>query len=115
DRKSVCLIDDWGWQYNLDISAATGGKKITGTVSNVPCDTTPLVTGMVRGDYFSFYVDIGTGDTACNEGFLVIGDVSTKSGQWINESGATGDITFTSCAVATEEISNKPSPCSKKW
>ena len=115
DGATRCLQDDWGNQYNLTISSMTGGKKIIGTRSVGTCGTAPLVTGMIRGDYFSFYVDIDSASIDCNEGYLVICDLSTRSGQWINEYGATGAITFTSCATAKEGISNKPSPDLKKW
>jgi hypothetical protein len=93
-----CLVDNLGNQYNLSVS----GMYIEGTANTVNCGTSPLF-GMVKGDLFSFYVDIPSGTPTCAEGYVIVASVSTKSGKlhYIAEPG-TGSIHFTPCASAEE-------------
>jgi len=93
---TYCLVDDWGNQYNL----TTSGMYIEGTVNHLSCGTCPLI-GMVKGDLFSFYVDIPSG-TGCAEGYVVAAKKETKNGKYHNIGPGTGSIHFTPCAATTE-------------
>ena len=94
---TYCLVDDWGNQYNLTVS----GIYIEGTVNHVSCGTCPLI-GMVKGDLFSFYVDIPSA-APCLEGYVVVAKKSTKNGKWhMTDGPGTGSVHFTPCASARE-------------
>jgi len=98
DGGTLCLVDDWGNQYNLTVS----GIYIDGTVNHNSCGTCPLI-GMVKGTLFSFYVDIPSGTAGCNEGYVVVARKSTKNGKWHHTDGTgTGSVHFTPCPTAME-------------
>lgn len=98
DGGTLCLVDDWGNQYNLTVS----GIYIDGTVNHNSCGTCPLI-GMVKGTLFSFYVDIPSGTAGCNEGYVVVARKSTKNGKWHYTDGSgTGSVHFTPCTSAME-------------
>lgn len=98
DGGTFCLVDDWGNQYNVTVS----GIYIQGTAYTVSCGTCPLI-GMVKGDLFSFYVDIPSGTSGCPEGYVVAAKKDTKNGKYHNtDDPETGSIHFIPCVLSTE-------------
>jgi len=92
-----CLVDDWGNQYNLTVS----GIYIEGTANTVNCGTCPLI-GMVKGELFSFYVDIPSA-APCLEGYVVVTRKGTMNGRWHHtDDPGTGSVHFTPCVLSTE-------------
>jgi hypothetical protein len=106
--KIYCLEDQWGNQYNLEI---TGGIFIRGLANNISCGTCEI-TGFLMGKSFAFYVDIPTGTSSCTtEGYLVVCDLKTKSGLWqnTNDTGS-GEIFLSKCSPNPTGIPAIPGP-----
>jgi hypothetical protein len=103
-----CFVDQFGFIYDFYFD----NYYISGTCTTTSCGECPMV-GAVEDGTFSWYVDIPSGTPGCTEGFIYVGSVSTKTGEWFNQSGLQGTFTLTPCTMGTEAAPITPSPSSR--